>query len=246
MDVRGGGRGGKGTDADASSGEVATPSGVRGKATAYANGGSWSPRRGLWKRIRVIRGGVEGGDAGNDTKEEEDATNTTANINDISPPADEDSSRNKEREGGVLSSFFSFFRSPAAADANSSNEKKAIDTSDIAHKIPHGPDGRGGGSVVATLPPQTTEDPQQQQKEGELVLTSEVTDFVTDATAAGKVELAKTLSSVYDGNGKPTVSAGVDATAFVVPPAHNPLTSIDRGEKEGAKRAQRRQKAWPS
>lgn len=227
------------------------------RANAHANVGTRSTRRrGLWKRIRLLRGGVddyEQGESGSDNKVEDkddqsdqtsssesNETSTISSDDGLSIPSLNDETSNQEsqrREGGMFASFFSLFRAPVQSNEHPT-EKKTTNATEIAHKIPHGHDGRGGGGSYTTLTP-PSEDAEQQNMEDEFLITTEITEVSMDATAAGTVELARSILTVSKAEVKPAVKTGGDSTAFVIPPpANNPLPSIaDDSKRKDVKKS---------
>jgi len=215
---------------------------------------------GLWKKIRLLRGGVDAEKSEDGIDEVEDKESKPSNnfkghpnetyddietpastaVNDkssssnlLSEGANEDKSKqtNRGREGGVFSSFVSLFRAPVVEDPI----KRSTNTTDIAHKMSHGSDGRGGGSSVAVaLPPSSTE---CSKEEGKHEITTEVAKVSTDATAAETLAPAKSTSTVSEAKIMPAVRTGVDSTAFVVPPNHNRSPSIGDGKGKDVKKS---------
>lgn len=233
----------------------------------YANiGEERPPSKGLWKRITLIRGGVDGESREDDSdkakgKEIEPTTNLEAKSNEtgatsndehVNPPASREldcknNSSNLHNAGGnegetkqtnsskegVFSSFFALFRGPT--DSGGPIEALAANTTGIAHKMPHGPDGRGGGSAAfTTLPPPSVE---EEDKEEEFVITTEVTEVAIKDTSVDTVEPAKSTSSVSESKVKPAVGTRRDSAAFVVPPAHKSLSSINNNKEENSKKS---------
>lgn len=231
---------------------------INRRTIAHANVGTRSTRRrGLWKRIRLLRGGVddyEQGESGSDNKVEgkddqsdqtssskSNETSTISSDDGLSIPSLNDETSNQEsqrREGGMFASFFSLFRAPVQSNEQPS-KKKTTNATAIAHKIPHGHDGRGGGGSYTTLPPPSEDAEQQNIMEDEFLITTEITEVSMDATAAGTVELARSILTVSKAEVKPAVKTGGDSTAFVIPPpAKNPLPSIaDDSKRKDAKKS---------
>ena len=75
--------------------------------------------------------------------------------------------------------------------------------------------------------------------ENEFLITTEITEVSMDATAAGTVELARSILTVSKAEVKPAVKTGGDSTAFVIPPpAKNPLPSIaDDSKRKDVKKS---------
>ncbi|KAL7537853.1 hypothetical protein ACHAXR_008127 [Thalassiosira sp. AJA248-18] len=251
--------------------DTSTPSALE-NFSIYPIIGQRAPSKGLWKRIRMIRGGVEDKKhedeslevEGNDKENDSTASSTTKESDTCETPNDEKVSSlsgksledtnnsssiqideegnegvskqvNQGKEGGVFSSFFSLFRAPTVPVESEDPIETETNTAHIAHKIPHGPNGRGGGSsLYATMP--STEDLDEQEDEvEEFLITTEVTEVSTDATTAGTVELTKSLSSVSEA----AVRNRGDSTAFVVPPPHKPLpsSSVDNSKRKDVKKS---------
>ena len=178
--------------------------------------------RPLWKRIRLLRGGVEDDekiDVNQDGRAEVrdgDDTNNSSCIN-----VEDDGKLNNGKEGGAFTSFFSMFRSPEKK-ANAYIERVATDTSNIAHKMPHGPDGRGGGGRMTTLPPpiSSAEDSKKEQDIGDedILITAEFTELV-----AARSPPSDNKDDPPEEDTKPpsAKAGGNSATAFVVPPSPN-------------------------
>lgn len=201
----------------------------------YKTLGSRSSKRGLWKRIRLIRGGVEGeamdesvGSAEMEGEGEGYASSTKSIAGSLEPSAeisddDDDSAHAEKEQGGIISSFFSLFR---ASDGDDTVEAASNGTTsdDIADKIPHGPDGRGGGSIMVAKAKPSTDDAREQQdenkKDGEILINTEITEVSMDSTDAGGVEFAKSLESISASSEEDdlVVGTGGDSSAFVVAP----------------------------
>ena len=208
--------------------------------------GNRRPSRGLWKRIRSIRGGVDDDEKIQDDttiiedsqevesstslKSKDDVdTSVDANISaagdskedHASKPTKEKKKKKKtnspqaaKKEGGVFTSFISLFRADPSKKSESNIKERPVvtDTSGIAHKIPHGPDGRGGGYATMTRPKQsssTEEDRHMEAEEDEFIITTDIS--TTDATQDESTK-------------PPSVGTGGNSAAFVVPPS--PKTSI--------------------
>lgn len=207
--------------------------------------GNRKPSRGLWKRIRSIRGGVDDNDKSqddttliDDSQEVESLESTSlklkskedidmsvdANISaagdskkeHAGKPTKEKKKKKKtpslqaaKKEGGAFTSFISLFRADPSKKSESNIKERPVvtDTSGIAHKIPHGPDGRGGGYATMTRPKQTSsteEDRHMETEEDEFIITTDIS--TTDAT-----QDESTRSS--------SVGTGGNSAAFVVPPS---------------------------
>ena len=219
--------------------------------------GNRKPSRGLWKRIRSIRGGVDDDDKSqDDTTVIEDSqeieslestslksdegvdTSVDANISadnseekHAGKPTKEKKKKKKtpspqavKKEGGVFTSFISLFRADPSKQSGSNIKERPVvtDTSGIAHKITHGPDGRGGGYATMTRPKQslsTEEDRGVEAEEAEFIITTDIS--TTDAT---QDEFTKP-SSVKGTRG--------NSAAFVVPPS--PKTPIQTATVDKSK-----------
>ena len=213
---------------------------VSGILSVYAAIGHKPPSKGIWKNIRMIRGGVEdkkdedeidqveGKDEESTTPEATDESNDTPERGeDVATPTctqdeskhtsstigneeDGDVESKETNQGGVFASFFSLFRAPAVEPEDDSTKKVATNTSHIKHRIPHGPDGRGGGNSVYTKLPPQEEDIQDREEvdDEEFLITTEVATVSSSGKSASVDEI------------KPAVRKGGDtAAAFVVPPS---------------------------
>ena len=248
-----------------------------GRSDTYPSniGNRRTPSKGIWKRIRSIRGGVDNEKLEDDeveVKEDFDTSCVTSNDEDVVETPDSmttleddannrlDSSKREEKEGedkpkgGIISSFISLFRAPSE-----SNERVATtNTTGIAHKMPHGHDGRGGGGgnvAYATLPPPKSsslvdEDSKDRQghaevdekEEDEFVIETEITkvsfgdtnhdDNVEGTKSSGQPDINDTSKSLVVGKGN-------DSSAFVVPPSPHkvPSSSADRTRAEDLKKS---------
>ena len=181
--------------------------------------------RPLWKRIRLLRGGVEDDekidvnqDGGAEVRDGDD-TNNSSCIN-----VEDDGKLNNGKEGGAFTSFFSLFRSPEKK-ANAYIERVATDTSNIAHKMPHGPDGRGGGGRMTTLPPpiSSAEDSRKDQDKGDedILITAEFTELVAARSPPSDNKDDPSVPPEEDIKPPSAKAGGNSATAFVVPPSPN-------------------------
>ena len=152
-------------------------------------------------------------------------------------------------------SFLSWFRGVPAEgssgadrddddDEDDSRRAAADDVACIAHKMPHGPDGRGGGggssaAVVGVAPPPP---PRRGVLEGSDERRARAKEFaITTAEVAAEVvvtnedALADVVSELESGKLAPPEmppSAGTrTSTAFAVPPTrYSPLSSADTGK----------------
>ena len=227
--------------------------------------GNRKPSRGLWKRIRSIRGGVDNDDDKSQdnttivensqeveslestslkSKEDNVDTSVDANIsaNDskeehAGKPTKEKKKKKKtsspqaaKKEGGVFTSFISLFRADPSKKSESNIKERPVvtDTSGIAHKIPHGPDGRGGGYATMTRPKQSSsaeDDREMETEEDEFIITTDIS--TTDAT--------------HDKSTKPpSVGTGGNSAAFVVPPSPKPptqTTTVDKSKDDKKSKA---------
>ncbi len=184
--------------------------------------------RGLWRRIRLLRGGVYG-EKGEDRFDEakcNDAkskssttTSVTEDTSDIFATDRQDTAPThyswQEKSGSVLSSFLSRFRAPVET-SNYYTIQRTTNTSGIAHKMPHGPDGRGGGMAVVS--DHLHESSTEREREEDFVIITEITnaDVLVDdpMSNTGKKASAK------------------DSAAFVFPPNTLPSNVETRKEED--------------
>jgi len=229
--------------------------------------GKRKPSRGLWKRIRSIRGGVDDNDKSqddttliDDSQEVESLESTSlkskedidmsvdANISADDSTEEHAGKTTKEKkkqkkkthspqakkEGGAFTSFISLFRADPSKTSQSNIKERPIgtDTSGIAHKIPHGPDGRGGGYATMTRPKQSSSAEEEEEdrdteeaEEDEFIITTDIS--TSDAT--------------QDESTKPS-SVGVrgNSAAFVVPPSPKTptqTTTVDKSKDDKKSKA---------
>ena len=228
--------------------------------------GNRKPSRGLWKRIRSIRGGVDDGDKSKDdttliedsqevgrfstnlkSKEDNVDTSVDANISADDSKEDHASKPTKEKkkkkktsspqaakkEGGVFTSFISLFRADPSKKSESNIKERPVvtDTSGIAHKIPHGPDGRGGGYATMTRPKQSSSAEEEEDRdteetdEAEFIITTDIS----------------TADATQDESAKPSsVGARGNSAAFVVPPSPKTptlTTTVDKSKDDKKSKA---------
>jgi hypothetical protein len=180
--------------------------------------------RDLWRRIRLLRGGVYG-EKGEDSfdeakcndasKRKSSTTSVTEDTSDVIFARNQQNTAPThyswpERSRSALSSFLSRFRAPVET-SDYHTMQRTTNTSGIAHKMPHGPDGRGGGMAVVS--------DHLQEREEEFVIVTEVTN------AFGDVLVDDPMSNTEN------KASGKDSAAFVSPV--NILQSNVETRKEG-------------
>ncbi|KAK1734707.1 hypothetical protein QTG54_014580 [Skeletonema marinoi] len=122
------------------------------------------------------------------------------------------SKSNQEKQtggGGVVGSVVSWFRGPAAAsnDQSSTKTTKQIDNTD---KIPHGPDGRGGGGTIMTSPSTESDDESNQDSEFERTSDVAVEEEPTDSNKK-KQKRSKAKKDHIDSSSMPSESLNESA-----------------------------------
>uniref|UniRef100_A0A7S2PLR3 Uncharacterized protein n=1 Tax=Skeletonema marinoi TaxID=267567 RepID=A0A7S2PLR3_9STRA len=216
----------------------------------------WRRRSRLLSDTLVLRGGID-----EETEEEKEPEHTSdpvvvdpvdvianvtisnSTVHDdhstiASSPSETDthtnSKSNQEKQtggGGVVGSVVSWFRGPAAAlnDQSSTKTSNQIDNTD---KIPHGPDGRGGGGAIMTSP-STESDDESSNQDSEFERTSDVA-----------VEEKPTDSNKSKPTKKDAIKSGDRGTAFVVP--HHPKKhrkADHQPEHDDSEKSKKRSKA---
>lgn len=135
--------------------------------------------------------------------------------------------------GGVISSVVSWFRGPAVASNNDQLATKAKRQRNNADKIPHGPNGRGGGGAVMTAPSAESDD--ESNQDSEFVITSDVS--VEDADWAIESDKSK-LPAKND-----SMKSGDEGTAFVVPPQPKKHLKTEQKEHDDSAKSKKAKKA---
>ena len=138
----------------------------------------------------------------NETVQDDEPTSSSLPLNTEHNNTKSTNIPEKTEGGGVVSSVVSWFRGPATAsnDLSSTNSARQKNNKD---KIPHGPDGRGGGGAVMTSLPVTSDDECNQRS-----------DFVitTDMSVEDNIESNKSISVKND-----VIKSADKGTAFVAP-----------------------------
>ena len=198
------------------------------------------------ERIILLRGGAhnvksvddELGPANNSESDGEDA-NTQASAasrngrDGLNRPSDPDDDGIPHQIHRAFHSFLSWFRVPEGS-GDRDNARAAADIACIAHKMPHGPDGRGGGSsAVVEAPParRGVDVSDERARVKEFAITAEVAEVVANEDVADVGELGSGKLSSPE---KPPAGARA-STAFVVPPNHSALSSADTGKRYDVK-----------
>ena len=134
----------------------------------------------------------------------------------------------------LFSSLLSIFRTNNHT-SNNHLHGKVTNKPDIVQKIPHGPDGRGGGGVMFSTPlTQDIIEPEGMTQERDFRITTETVEIIsTNAT----FERAKSLSTSAETQTELVSRLREDSTtAFVIPPSRRNLSfSVDNGEGKGPK-----------
>lgn len=165
-----------------------------------------------------------------------DDQSTTAPLSlDTNTDENEESTSNQEKTGGVgvVGSVISWFRGPALASNNESSSTKTSSQKLVhADKIPHGPDGRGGGGAI--MAPVESDDDESIQ-DSEFVITSDVHNVEDEPPAQSNNE------------SKPknvAIKSGDNGTAFVVPHQPKKQRKADQNEQhDDSAKSQKRSKA---
>lgn len=193
----------------------------------------------IWRRIRLLRGGVDGdkrADDFDDAPESSDnesesisiTTSMTEGTSDIFATDPQNSATThdswQEKSGSMLSSFLSRFRAPVETN-NDHTVQRTTNTSGIAHKMPHGPDGRGGGIAMLDRLHKSSN---AQVGEKDFVITTEVTSALDDVLVADTTASFDAVKSVLNTGKNPPDK---NSAAFAVPP--NILPSHVKNGKEG-------------
>ncbi|KAL7453544.1 hypothetical protein ACHAWC_005218, partial [Mediolabrus comicus] len=160
-------------------------------------------------------------DQGDDT-ENNAKTNVTGaddHTDDSKTSADSESSVNQEKtgRGGIIGSVVSWFRGGPTAvtsTADSSNKKR-----DNADKIPHGPDGRGGGGAVISSSSMNVDEESIKSDD------HQDSDFIITTDLSIEGDGVPTETSKSKRAKKNAMKSGDKATAFVVP--HHPKPHVD-------------------
>lgn len=199
-------------------------------------------RRSISLSSTLIRGGsidgeetveVEGeskrkiGDQGDDT-ESNAKTNVTGaddHTDDSKSSADSESSANQEKtdKGGIVGSVFSWFRGGPTELSSTADSRKKRDNAD---KIPHGPDGRGGGGAVISSSSINGDEKSIKSDD------HQDSDFIITTDLSIEGDGVSTETSKSKRAKKNAMKSGDKATAFVVP--HHPKPHVDT-EQDGEK-----------
>lgn len=156
---------------------------------------------------------------------------------DINVDEDAESTNIQDRTGGVgvVGSVMSWFRGPAV----SSNDLSSTKTSNQlvhADKIPHGPDGRGGGGAVMTPSSILLESDDEINRDSEFVITSDVSTVEVEDEPPAEFKQSKPKQN-------DAIISGDQGAAFVVPHQPKKHRKAEQSEHDDAAKSQKRPKA---
>jgi hypothetical protein len=187
--------------------------------------------RGLWKRINFLRGGVDDEKCEDDDFVEPEpdcnadesesmttSTSVTEATSELFTTDDQNprSSFNSWKEiSESVSSFFSRFRAPVLDTNTDHLLPRATNTTSIAHKMPHGPDGRGGGMTLSDqLQKPSTFYSRDRDRKEDYVLTTEITNAAFHDEMSGET-IIDTVEPMTNIGNKPSDR---NSAAFAVHP----------------------------
>ena len=218
----------------------------------------WRRRSRILSDTLVLRGGIdedtdEDGEEPMYTSDQEvvdtdvtaNVTNSNCTVHDdqsttaplplnINTDKDAESTNNQEetRGNGVVGTVISWFRGPAVTSNNLSSAIKPSNPMVNADKIPHGPDGRGGGGAVMT--PSSIESDDESNQDSEFVITSDVSVEDEPPTDSNNKSKPKKNDAIKSGD---------KGAAFVVPPQPKKHRKAEKSEYDDASKRQKTSKA---